>query len=77
MVMGKEGKEDGNFGELAKRLVKSFAGFSFEDFFPHSGWLDVLTEHVGRLKAIFNEMDALLDSVIEERINSPENNMLD
>ncbi|KAK8587480.1 hypothetical protein V6N12_021968 [Hibiscus sabdariffa] len=50
---------------------------SFADFFPHSGRLDVLTGHIGRLKAIFDEMDALLDSVIEERINSPENNMLD
>ncbi|GMJ04917.1 cytochrome P450, family 71, subfamily B, polypeptide 34 [Hibiscus trionum] len=76
-IIGKKAKEDGNFGELAKRFVRSFAGFSFGDLFPYLGWLDVLTGNIGRSKAVFNEMDAFLDSVIEAKTNSPENNMVD
>ncbi|KAK8687663.1 hypothetical protein V6N13_086465 [Hibiscus sabdariffa] len=69
----------GNLHQLGRLPHRSLNSLSddFADFFPHSGRLDVLTGHIGRLKAIFDEMDALLDSVIEERINSPENNMLD
>ncbi|GMJ04920.1 cytochrome P450, family 71, subfamily B, polypeptide 13 [Hibiscus trionum] len=76
-IIGKKAKEDGNFGELAKRFLRSFAGFSFGDLFPYLGWLDALTGHIGRMKAAFKETDAFLDSVIEEKIKSPENNMLD
>ncbi|GMJ04919.1 cytochrome P450, family 71, subfamily B, polypeptide 13 [Hibiscus trionum] len=71
-IIGKKAKEDGNLEELAKRFLRSFAGFSFGDLFPRLGWLDVLTGHIGRMKAAFNEIDAFLDSVIDS-----ENNMLD
>ncbi|XWS51311.1 hypothetical protein CRYUN_Cryun12cG0166100 [Craigia yunnanensis] len=75
-IIGQKAKEDGIFGELSKQFVSLLSAFSFGDFFPFMGWLDVLTGLIGRLKATFNEMDAFLDSVIEKQKTS-ENNMDD
>ncbi|XWS37190.1 hypothetical protein CRYUN_Cryun19dG0021700 [Craigia yunnanensis] len=67
-IIGQKAKEEhGNFVELSKRFLSLLSDFSFGDLFPFMGWLDVLTGLVGRLKATFNEMDAFLDSVIDEQ----------
>ncbi|KAE8693963.1 Cytochrome P450 71A1 [Hibiscus syriacus] len=76
-IIGKKAKDDGNFGVFAKRFVRTFSDFSFGDLFPGLGWLDVLTGLIGRFKTTFNEMDAFLDSVIQEQIKSSESNILD
>ncbi|KAK8579390.1 hypothetical protein V6N12_069716 [Hibiscus sabdariffa] len=75
-IIGKKAKEDRNFGDLSKRLVKLLTAFSFGDLFPRLGWLDVLTGLIGRLKENSNELDAFLESVIEMQIKSLENNMV-
>ncbi|KAF6140522.1 hypothetical protein GIB67_035549 [Kingdonia uniflora] len=58
------------------RLAKMYNGvmtimgdFSFEDFFPSLGWMDVLTGFRGRLRKIIQENDIFLDQLIEEHIS--------
>ncbi|KAK8521189.1 hypothetical protein V6N12_005100 [Hibiscus sabdariffa] len=76
-IIGKKAKEDGNFADLSTRIMKLLTAFSFGNFFPYLGWLDVLTGLIGRSKAASNELDAFLESVIEMQIKSSENNMVD
>ncbi|KAH9723255.1 cytochrome P450 71A25 [Citrus sinensis] len=60
------GGKSNKFGELSKRLLIQLGSISFRDLFPSFGWLDVVTGHIGRLKATTREFDALFDQVIEE-----------
>ncbi|KAJ0047655.1 hypothetical protein Pint_15567 [Pistacia integerrima] len=68
-ILGRRAEEENGkskFGELAKRLMSQFTSFCVGDMFPSFGWVDVATGLIGRLKATFMELDALLDEVIEE-----------
>ncbi|GMY21338.1 cytochrome P450 71A1-like [Fagus crenata] len=70
-VIGQRNEEDGKrkYGELWMRVVMELACFSFADYFPSLGWLDVLTGVTSRLKRIFKEIDAFLELVIKQHKN--------
>jgi cytochrome P450 len=61
---GENGKS--RFGELSRRVMVLFVTFSFGDFFPSWGWIDVLTGLIPSLKSTFRELDVFFDQVIEE-----------
>ncbi|KAK4596131.1 hypothetical protein RGQ29_014256 [Quercus rubra] len=61
---GEDGKR--RYGELWMRVMEEFACFSFRDYFPFLGWLDVLTVITSRLKRTFKDIDALFELVIKE-----------
>jgi hypothetical protein len=68
-ILGRKFEEENGkskFGELSRRIMVLFVAFSFGDFFPSFGWIDVLTGLILSLKAISRELDALFDRVIEE-----------
>jgi cytochrome P450 len=68
-ILGRKFEEENGkskFGELSRRIMVLFVAFSFGDFFPSFGWIDVLTGLIPSLKAISRELDALFDRVIEE-----------
>ncbi|XP_039023386.1 cytochrome P450 71A1-like [Hibiscus syriacus] len=60
--------EDGcsKFGELVKRLMVLFTGFCVGDMFPYLRWVDVLTGYIPSMKALFAELDGILNQVIQE-----------
>uniref|UniRef100_A0A2N9EJ94 Cytochrome P450 n=1 Tax=Fagus sylvatica TaxID=28930 RepID=A0A2N9EJ94_FAGSY len=64
-------EEDGKnrYGELWMRVMVELASFSFRDYFPSLGWLDVLTGVTSRLKRTFKEIDAFFELVIKEHKN--------
>uniref|UniRef100_A0A2N9EJM2 Cytochrome P450 n=1 Tax=Fagus sylvatica TaxID=28930 RepID=A0A2N9EJM2_FAGSY len=70
-VIGQRNEEDGKrkYGELWMRVVMELACFSFADYFPSLGWLDVFTGVTSRLKRIFKEIDAFLELVIKQHKN--------
>ncbi|XVF08813.1 hypothetical protein REPUB_Repub07fG0035700 [Reevesia pubescens] len=61
-------EEDGSskFGQLARRVMVLLLSFSIGDMFPYLSWLDVITGLIPRLKAVFGELDTLMDQIIEE-----------
>ena len=61
-------EEDGKskFGQLSRRVMLIFTAFCFGDFFPSLGWVDVLTGVIPNMKALFKELDAFFDQVVEE-----------
>ena len=61
---GEDGKR--RYGELWMRVMEEFACFSFRDYFPFLGWLDVLTGITSILKRTFKDIDALFELVIKE-----------
>ncbi|KAF8378207.1 hypothetical protein HHK36_029545 [Tetracentron sinense] len=72
-------EEDGKnkFGEISKEVMVLFGTFSFGDFFPSLGWMDVLTGFSGKLNKVFRALDAFFDQVIEEHLNSKRDNQDD
>jgi cytochrome P450 len=68
-ILGQKFEEENGksrFGQLSRRIMVLFVAFSFGDFFPSLGWIDVLTGLIPSLKAAFRELDAFFDQVIEE-----------
>ncbi|KAB1217262.1 Cytochrome P450 71A1 [Morella rubra] len=61
-------EEDGKnkFGQLSRRVMLIFTAFCLGDFFPSLGWVDVLTGVIPNMKALFKELDAFFDQVVEE-----------
>ena len=57
------------YGELWMRVMVELASFSFRDYFPSLGWLDVLRGVTSRLKRTFKEIDAFFELVIKEHKN--------
>ncbi|KAF8378206.1 hypothetical protein HHK36_029544 [Tetracentron sinense] len=68
----KEGKS--KFGELSREVMVLFGAFSFGDYFPSFGWMDVLTGFASKLNKTFRALDAFFDQVIEEHLNSKRDN---
>lgn len=63
-------REDGNkgFGGLSRKAMDLIGSFCFEDFFPHLGWVDVLTGLTSELERVSNELHDFLDQVIEDHL---------
>ncbi|KAF6140792.1 hypothetical protein GIB67_042205 [Kingdonia uniflora] len=67
--------QDGH--KLAKMYTEVgtlMGAFSFEDFYPSLGWMDVLTGYRGKLRKLCQENDAFLDQLIEEHISTSTHN---
>ncbi|KAE8648696.1 cytochrome P450 71B37 [Cucumis sativus] len=83
-IRGSESElDDGNVEGVIQRASAAIGCFSASDFFPSFGWIiDRLTGVHGRLEKNFEELDAFLEHVIEDRINfrtvcQKEENILD
>ncbi|KAK9108272.1 hypothetical protein Syun_024283 [Stephania yunnanensis] len=68
--LGKKYGEDGDtrLEELTREVSVLMGAFSFQDFFPALGWMDVVTGLVARMKRTAQNLDTLLDLVIEKHI---------
>ena len=68
-VFGKKfGEVDGKGKslELPRKVIVLLAAFSWEDYFPFLGWIDILMGFKPSLKSTCGELDAFLDQVVEE-----------
>jgi len=68
-VFGKKfGEVDGKgkSSELPRKVMVLLATFSWEDYFPFLGWIDILMGFKPSLKSTCGELDAFLDQVVEE-----------
>ncbi|KAK9088013.1 hypothetical protein Syun_030407 [Stephania yunnanensis] len=60
-------------GKLSREVMHLLGAFCFGDLFPRLRWMDVLTGLTRRLKRTSQEVDALLDSIINEHVIKREN----
>ncbi|KAI3882904.1 hypothetical protein MKX03_012943, partial [Papaver bracteatum] len=56
------------FPKLSTDFVRLLGAFSFADFFPSLGWMDVVTGLHRKLKKVSKELDIFLDQVIDEHL---------
>ncbi|KAI3860673.1 hypothetical protein MKW92_053859, partial [Papaver armeniacum] len=52
----------------AKDVFRLLGAFSFGDYFPSLGWLDVVSGLTSKLKKVSQELDAFFDQVIDEHL---------
>ncbi|KAF7838263.1 cytochrome P450 71A1-like [Senna tora] len=55
-----------SFGDVARTMMIHMAAFSFGNFFPSLGWMDVVTGLISKMKATFAELDTFFDEVIAQ-----------
>ncbi|PIA24718.1 hypothetical protein AQUCO_71400001v1 [Aquilegia coerulea] len=58
------------YADLPKQMMELFGIFSVEDMFPSLGWVDYLTGYAQKVKTVAKSMDHFLDEVIEDHLNS-------
>ncbi|XP_026379126.1 cytochrome P450 71A1-like isoform X1 [Papaver somniferum] len=63
-----ESAHENKFGQLSREVFRLLGAFSFHDYFPSVGWMDVVTGLSSRLKKVSQELDAFFDRVIEEHL---------
>uniref|UniRef100_A0A7N0V428 Cytochrome P450 n=1 Tax=Kalanchoe fedtschenkoi TaxID=63787 RepID=A0A7N0V428_KALFE len=72
-AFGKRYEENGEdakrFHDLLIETQASFGQLYFRDYFPYTGWLDVLNGAMGRLKIIFKKMDDFYQQIIDEHLD--------
>ncbi|XP_026377939.1 cytochrome P450 71A1-like, partial [Papaver somniferum] len=56
------------FGQLSRDLLSLLGAFSFSDFFPSIGWMDVVTGLSSKVNKVSQEVDAFFDQVIDEHL---------
>ncbi|KAI3963814.1 hypothetical protein MKW92_002320, partial [Papaver armeniacum] len=56
------------FPKMSSNFLGLFAAFSFGDFFPSIGWMDVVTGLSSKFEKAFKEVDRYLDQVIDEHL---------
>ncbi|KAI3866951.1 hypothetical protein MKX03_021994, partial [Papaver bracteatum] len=56
------------FPEMSSNFLGLFNAFSFGDFFPSIGWMDVVTGLSSKFEKAFQEVDTFLDQVIDEHL---------
>ncbi|KAK9117354.1 hypothetical protein Sjap_016301 [Stephania japonica] len=68
--LGKKYGEEGDkrLERLTREVTVLMGAFSFQDFFPALGWMDVVIGLVARMKRTAQTLDTLLDQVIEKHI---------
>ncbi|KAI3952861.1 hypothetical protein MKW92_050167, partial [Papaver armeniacum] len=59
---------ENKFGQLSRDFENLLGAFSFGDYFPSLGWMDVFTGLSSKLKKVSQELDALFDQVIDEHL---------
>ncbi|MCL7032762.1 hypothetical protein MKW94_003827, partial [Papaver nudicaule] len=60
---------DGNkFGQLSREVFSLLGAFSFGDYFPLLGWMDVVVGLSSKLKKVSKELDVFFDQVIDEHL---------
>ncbi|KAF6139587.1 hypothetical protein GIB67_033591 [Kingdonia uniflora] len=63
---GESGRD--RLGKLSREVMRLLGVFSFGDFFPSFGWIDVFTGFVGTLKKVSKELDIFFEQVIEKHL---------
>ncbi|KAI3846468.1 hypothetical protein MKW92_034523, partial [Papaver armeniacum] len=63
-----EGVDENKFGQLSRDVFRLLGAFSFGDYFPSLGWLDVVSGLTSKLKKVSQELDAFFDQVIDEHL---------
>ncbi|KAI3902364.1 hypothetical protein MKW92_052605, partial [Papaver armeniacum] len=56
------------FPKMSSNFLGLFSAFSFGDFFPSIGWMDVVTGLSSKFEKVFKEVDTFLDQVIDEHL---------
>ncbi|XP_026459978.1 cytochrome P450 71A1-like [Papaver somniferum] len=56
------------FPKMSSNFLGLFSAFSFGDFFPSIGWMDVVTGLSSKFEKAFQEVDRFLDQVIDEHL---------
>ncbi|PIA38081.1 hypothetical protein AQUCO_02800018v1 [Aquilegia coerulea] len=66
----KHGGQDGqtNFGDLAGKVLKLLAAFSFGDLLPWFGWIDNITGLIGSIEKVSRDLDMFYDQIIDEHL---------
>ncbi|RZC91786.1 hypothetical protein C5167_027857 [Papaver somniferum] len=63
-----ESAHGNRFPKMSSDYVAMFSAFSFGDFFPSLGWMDVVTGLHSRFKKVIQELDIFLDQAIDEHL---------
>ncbi|RZC73182.1 hypothetical protein C5167_048659 [Papaver somniferum] len=63
-----ESVDENKFGQLSRDVFRLLGAFSFGDYFPSLGWLDVVSGLTSKLKKVSQELDAFFDQVIDEHL---------
>ncbi|KAI3924140.1 hypothetical protein MKW92_014219 [Papaver armeniacum] len=56
------------FPKMSSDFLALFNAFSFADFFPSIGWMDVVTGLSAKFEKAFKEVDTFLDQVIDDHL---------
>ncbi|XP_026460921.1 cytochrome P450 71A1-like [Papaver somniferum] len=56
------------FPKMSSNFLGLFNAFSFGDFFPSIGWMDVVTGLSNKFEKAFQEVDTFLDQVIDDHL---------
>ncbi|KAI3877133.1 hypothetical protein MKX03_023843 [Papaver bracteatum] len=63
-----ESVHENKFGQLSREVFSLLGTFSFHDYFPSVGWMDVVTGLSSKLKKVSQELDDFFDQVIDEHL---------
>ncbi|RZC73184.1 hypothetical protein C5167_048665 [Papaver somniferum] len=63
-----ENAHENKFGQLSRELSGLLGAFSFGDYFPTLGWMDVVSGLSSKLKKVSQELDAFFDQVIDDHL---------
>lgn len=55
-----------SFGEVARKVMALMTCFSFGNFFPSLGWMDVVTGLIPKLNGAFRELDDFFSEVLAQ-----------
>ncbi|KAI3952862.1 hypothetical protein MKW92_050168, partial [Papaver armeniacum] len=63
-----ENDHENKFGQLSREFSRLLGAFSFGDYFPSLGWMDVVSGLSSKLKKVSQELDAFFDQVIDDHL---------
>ncbi|RZC57712.1 hypothetical protein C5167_005015 [Papaver somniferum] len=63
-----ESAHENKSGELSREISRLLGAFSFGDYFPSLGWMDVVIGLSSKLKKVSQELDAFFNQVIDEHL---------
>ncbi|KAI3877132.1 hypothetical protein MKX03_023842, partial [Papaver bracteatum] len=63
-----ENAHENKFGQLSRELTRLLGAFTFGDYFPALGWMDVVSGLSSKLKKVSQELDAFFDQVIDDHL---------
>ncbi|MCL7022374.1 hypothetical protein MKW94_015233, partial [Papaver nudicaule] len=63
-----ESNHENKLGQLSREVFSLLGAFSFGDYFPSVGWMDVVTGLSSKLKKVSQELDVFFEQVIDEHL---------